>query len=74
MGKTRRKEANGYFPNRETEYSGLCGEEGEIAVTDYPKNIKKISIGKRILVSWFIIALIFFSMGYGSAVIILGLW
>lgn len=39
---------------------------------DYPKNIKKISIGKRILVSWLIVALIFFLMGCGIAVIILG--
>lgn len=35
----------------------------------YSKNINKISIGKRILISWVAVAIIFFLVGFGIGVI-----
>lgn len=37
---------------------------------NYSRNIKKISIGKRIIISWLIVAFVFFLVGLGFGAII----
>lgn len=36
---------------------------------NYSRNIKKASIGKRILISWVVVAIIFFLVGFGIGAI-----
>jgi len=38
---------------------------------EYSRKVKRISIAKRILISWMIVAIIFFAVGFGVAVMVL---